>query len=157
MVSRKKVHVQTAWTFSIQTIVVKDMCDNWIVTFCVNFWPEVGINFELIFGLGNSNINFVMIGPAKYLPRKVFLFGCTPAIIIQCHLSDLMRGIYGYETIPMPAPFLTSPLEHTFENMATVRLKQCFPVCPHLTKNTVSWLATFWKHGWETAKMFPGL
>ena len=107
----------------------------------MNFWPEVGINFELIFGLGNGNINFVMIGPAKCLPRKVLFFCCTLAhynyyslwsliLMIQCHLSDLIRETYGYETIPPPVPPPSPVLHCAYETMysclSTFDKKHCF-------------------------------
>jgi hypothetical protein len=50
---------------------IKDMCDN----FCKAFWPEVDA-WVFIFQF----FYFLMVGSAKYLPRKTFLFGATPAI-----------------------------------------------------------------------------
>jgi hypothetical protein len=46
MVTPKKVHVQTTWNFRLQKIllatteVVKDMCDNWMVSVCNVFGQE---------------------------------------------------------------------------------------------------------------------
>ena len=44
-----------------------------------SFWPGVGIYFLIdIWGWVIKFLTFLMVGSAKFLPRKTFLFGATP-------------------------------------------------------------------------------
>jgi hypothetical protein len=54
----------------------------------VSFWPGMGIYFLIdIRGWVRKNSDFSMVESAKLLPRKTFLFGTTPAIIMTAPLQ----------------------------------------------------------------------
>jgi hypothetical protein len=57
--------------------VGKDMCDNWMVYHFIKVLARGGyLFFNWYLRLG---FDFLMVGSAKYLPRKAFHFGATPA------------------------------------------------------------------------------
>jgi hypothetical protein len=56
------------------------MCDNWMVSFCNIFGQGWVFIFYWYLRLGKNIFHFAMVGRAKFLPRKTFLFGATPTI-----------------------------------------------------------------------------
>jgi hypothetical protein len=58
----------------------------------------VGIYFLIdIRGWVKKNFDFLMVGSAKFLPRKIFLFGATPAINIDRPLICMALYTTGVE------------------------------------------------------------
>jgi hypothetical protein len=101
IVSPKKLLVQTTWIFRLQKIwqavnyqarvteVVKDMCDK------LNGY----LFFNWYLRLGNQILDFLMVGSARLLPRKTFLFSATP--VINNNRSLTLITYYDYEIIKL--------------------------------------------------------
>jgi hypothetical protein len=87
--STKKVHVQITWNFRLQKIAQVVMSQNWL-----RIWPGVGTYFVIDIWVWIRFFYILMVGSAKCLTRKTFLFGgaTLPAINDDWSLISLSHA-----------------------------------------------------------------